>query len=183
MKEVKNKTVSEAPAASTPVEATAQNEALRIIESLRDIASLGDLHNISVGSDQKLQLLATIENQVQKVYHYSSIGLYLISEIDMNFELVHQSDNSDELRLRAVIGKAIDDGTFAWAISWNRPISIPLDNGEHLVLHVLTSKFHALGMFAGIVPVGQPLMTDAEQSLMSVILFHCATALENISLN
>ncbi|MFC1481354.1 response regulator [Candidatus Neomarinimicrobiota bacterium] len=167
---------------SASVKDVVQNETLRIIESLRDIASLGDLHNTADGSDQKHQLLATIENLVDKVYHFGSFGIYLISDIDMSFELEHRSDKIDEKRLQLAISRAIDDGTFAWAISWNRPISIPQDNGEHLVLHVLTSKFRALGMFAGLVPVGQPLMTDAEQSLMSVILFNCATALENIDL-
>jgi signal transduction histidine kinase/DNA-binding response OmpR family regulator len=182
LRKPKNKTRSEVPVQAAPLAHVAQNETLRIIESLRDIASLGDLHNTAVGSDQKQQILATIENQVEKVYHFSSVGIYLVNDVDMNFDLALRSDNSDEKRLQSVIGKAINDGTFAWAISWNRPISIPLENGEYLVLHVLTSKFRAIGMFAGIVPAGQPLMTDVEQSLLSVILFNCATALENIEL-
>jgi len=182
LRKPKNKTPSEVPVESAPVKQVVQNETLRIIESLRDIASLGDLHNAAFGSDQQPQILATIENQVEKVYHFSSIGIYLITDVDMNFDLAYRSDNSDKIRLQSVISKAIDDGTFAWAICWNRPISIPQDNGEYLVLHVLTSKFRAIGMFAGIVPAGQPLMSDVEQSLLSVILFNCATALENIEL-
>ncbi len=55
-------------------------------------------------------------------------------------------------------------------------------SANNIVLHALATRSHVIGMFVGVLPGEEQLITDVSLNLLSILLFQTANALENAAL-
>jgi two-component system, cell cycle sensor histidine kinase and response regulator CckA len=81
--------------------------------------------------------------------------------------------------MREEIESHIEKGTFAWVLRRNHAVIMPAltMGGKTLVLHVLSTRNQAVGMFAGVLE--ETALSESAQKLIAVLLFNAARSLEN----
>ena len=86
-------------------------------------------------------------------------------------------------KIQAEIDQQIEEGTFAWALNQNRSLVVPARTFDSsIILHGLATRSRIIGMFVGILPNDDQIITDVPLNLLTILLFTCANALENASL-
>jgi signal transduction histidine kinase/CheY-like chemotaxis protein len=149
----------------------------RIYDGLEFVASLGDYQSsINPEQDESTILRATREN-IHRIMPFEVSAFLRVNEEDGDFRIVDCSPEGGRHAIDADLEERIADGTFAWAVQQNRAVVVPARrSGRSVVLHALATRTRVLGMFAGSTLAELPL------TLLSILLFTCANALENAAL-
>jgi len=155
----------------------------RVGDGLDFVASLGDFQtSINPGQDIPTILGATRASLNRLMpFHATAfltesaqIGDLVISDCEPG---AHRAQIQDE------IDSQIENGTFAWALNQNRALVVPARKfGKRLVFHAIATRSHILGMFVGVLPGDDEVITDVSLNLLSILLFTCANALDNSAL-
>lgn len=155
----------------------------RVLDALDFVASLGDFQtSINPGQDASAIMAATRSN-VSRILTLEVTAF--MTEPHSGGELVITDCSPDDhaAQLQREIDLQIDDGTFAWALNQNRALVVPAKtSANNIVLHALATRSHIIGMFVGVLPGEEQLITDVSLNLLSILLFQTANALENAAL-
>jgi|GEM_PF-3983569 len=100
------------------------------------------------------------------------------------FEFAPGEINPERLSgdLKSAVDKAIDDGTFGWALQQNRAVPLRLGDSRQLVLHALSTPRQKFGMFAAIVQNSVLNPLDGGMQMLSLVLQRIAFHLETSAL-
>lgn len=155
----------------------------RVLDALEFVASLGDFQT-SINADQDAaSILGATRANLSRILSFRATAFLLDQEQDGNLVMVDCEPAVDGARLQNEIDQQIEEGTFAWALNQNRSLVVPARTFDSsIILHGLATRSKIIGMFVGILPNDEQVITDVPLNLLSILLFTCASALENASL-
>ncbi len=148
-------------------------EALDLFQrKLREAANLNDAIKIT-------------ENEIESIYHFPSSGFYLVDQAEGGFELQRSNPQADYEVFERVVGRAIRQGSFAWALRQQKPLFwVDEEFGYKLVMHALSTREHTLGMFIGLFDRENP---QEQQNIVfthiSLVLTAMATTMDSLILS
>ena len=149
------------------------------IELLEILASLGS--SLSLNSGESAQILKTLRLHLRQLLPIRAGAFFLVDADTAEFRIADCSPTEDQPAIQHAVDRAIDEGTFAWALRQNRPLFTRVD-GSTLILHSIATRSRCLGMFAGLVRDTRPHENDIGMRLLTIILGQGAYALENSAL-
>jgi len=98
--------------------------------------------------------------------------------LTFNFALCSPPEKQE--LLQSEFDHQVTEGTFAWMLYQNRAVIMPSQDGKSSILfHVLATRSRILGIFMGWISDSDAFIPDAAQRIFSIILHHCACAMEN----
>ena len=170
------------PVASDPTPARGPQEVAEmnhwLLESLDVVVSLAralqtDFAQASDGS----ATLQKISAALRRLADFQTVAFFQLNDDGLDCALTRCEPDTESEAARRELEHRIDDGTFAWALSQNRPVIVP---GRHLggglMLHALVTPTQTLGMFMG--SLADTFVPDAAQKLISSVLIGYANVLE-----
>jgi signal transduction histidine kinase/CheY-like chemotaxis protein len=129
------------------------------------------------------EILAETRVLLQQLFDFQAIAFLLVDESDHTFVLNDCEPVSRKEYLQHEVDQRIEEGTFAWALNQSRAVlSRTRDDGYTLVLHALATRSRVRGMFVGLLREDSAEIKEAALSLLSMIFFNAANALESSEL-
>jgi len=155
----------------------------RVLDALDFVASLGDFQN-SLNADQDTaSILAATRANLSRLLAFRATAFLLDEAGDGNLVMADCEPRDGQSKIQSEIDQQIEEGTFAWALNQNRSLVVPARTFDSsIILHGLATRSRIIGMFVGILPNDDQIITDVPLNLLSILLFTCANALENASL-
>jgi PAS domain S-box-containing protein len=154
-----------------------------ILEALELAAGLGNFR-ISLNKIEEPQLiLREIAAKVRQLLEFKAISFYLVSESDSDFyqEWVEPAEFSENIDKE--VDRLIEDKTFFWALSRNKPVIVSSITGEEqLMLHSMNTSSRTRGIFVGILNTNSDDITDLSLFLFSITIISCSNSLESFEL-
>ncbi len=160
-----------------------EEQARFTLDVLEMASTLGDFQTSINKLHEPTALLEETILRIGELVHFPVSAFYLVDEASSDFvlSLCRPSDFADELETE--VRHLIDNGVFSLAVRENRPITVySRDNRYRLVLHVLATTSRTRGMFVGLMPKGERNLSGILLSLLSIVLKHCANAIESFEL-
>ncbi len=113
---------------------------------------------------------------------FLALGFWIVDDTH-DVQAVHFLPAGSRLELSRELEHHISEGTFAWAIDQQRPVTVPAAVvGHKAMLHVLATRTRVIGMFLGVMNAHRSFIPEAAQKLVTISLASCANLLENASL-
>jgi signal transduction histidine kinase/DNA-binding NarL/FixJ family response regulator len=152
-------------------------------DGLEFVASLGDFQT-SINPNQDVPtILAATRASLNRLLPFHATAFLTESAQDGNLVISDCDPGADRAQIQDEIDLQIENGTFAWALNQNRALVVPARKyGKALAFHALATRSHIIGMFVGVLPGGDQVVTDVSLNLLSILLFTCANALDNSAL-
>lgn len=152
-------------------------DVLEMASTLGDFqTSINKLHDPTALLDETIQ-------RIGGLVHFATSAFYLVDENSSDFTLTLCDPESFRGALDEEVQHLIDNGVFALAVRENRPVTVySRDNQYRLVLHVLATASRTRGMFVGVMSKGERNLSGIIMSLLSIVLKHCANAIESFEL-
>ncbi len=112
----------------------------------------------------------------------SAVGFWTVDE-SYEFQPTCFAPVEQREQLLQELEHHVDTGTFGWIIGQHRSVIVPSGViGTRVMLHVLSTRSHVLGMFLGILSDTRAFVPEVSQKLISIVLAQCASLLENATL-
>ena len=154
-----------------------------IFDSLHMVTELGGVQASMQHEQEPGPIFDSVRVQLRRLIDFQTMAFFIVSESDFAFTLTDCKPDHQWSQMKREAEAQINEGTFAWAINQNRPIMVGAKQMPHtVVLHVLATRSRIMGMFIGIVAGDERRITDIAQTLLSILMFNCANALENLAL-
>ncbi|UZP67907.1 histidine kinase [Desulfovibrio mangrovi] len=160
-----------------------EEQARFTLDVLEMASTLGDFQTCINKLHEPTALLEETILRIGELVHFSASAFYLVDENSSDFTLSLCSPALFREMLDAEVQHLIDNGVFALAVRENRPVTVySRDNMYRLVLHVLATTSRTRGMFVGVMSKGERNLSGILMSLLSIVLKHCANAIESFEL-
>jgi PAS domain-containing protein len=160
-----------------------EEQARFTLDVLEMASTLGDFQTCINKLHEPTALLEETILRIGELVHFSASAFYLVDENSSDFALSLCSPVMFRDMLDAEVQHLIDNGVFALAVRENRPVTVySRDNMYRLVLHVLATSSRTRGMFVGVMSKGERNLSGILMSLLSIVLKHCANAIESFEL-
>ncbi len=153
------------------------------LDAFELVASMGEIHNSShIDWDEK-SILGATRQHLQRLVRFSSLAFLTVEENSPEFLLTDCEPADTQHLFDEEIAYQTQQGTFAYALQQNKAVIVSAKNGtQQLVLHTIATRETVLGMFVGILEERDTQLNDGTLSLLSILMFLTATALENARL-
>lgn len=160
-----------------------EEQARFTLDVLEMASMLGDFQTCINKLSEPSALLEEAQSRICEVVRFSATAFYLVEEASSDFCLAYCSSDSFRDDLEQEVSHLIESGVFTLAMRENRPIIVySRDNRLRLVLHVLATTSRTRGMFVGVMPREERNLSGIMLSLLSIVLKHCANAIESFEL-
>lgn len=160
-----------------------EEQARFTLDVLEMASTLGDFQTSINKLHEPTALLEETIHRIGELIHFSASAFYLVDENSSDFALSFCVPPAFRSQLDTEVQLLIDNGVFALAVRENRPITVySRDNQYRLVLHVLATTSRTRGMFVGVMSKGERNLSGILMSLLSIVLKHCANAIESFEL-
>lgn len=118
----------------------------------------------------------------RRIADFDSVGLLTLADDGVGFDLV--ASDQLETKLAPEIEHQVAEGTFGWALYRNHAVTVPSTVPDRWILmHGMGTAAGVRGMFVGILRGDGSSLPEVARELLSVLLFQCASALENSTLH
>ncbi|QPJ65598.1 MAG: response regulator [Candidatus Nitrohelix vancouverensis] len=160
-----------------------EKQARRNLYGLDLLASIGELQlNASMARDPE-RIITISMDHLQRWMGLKSMAFFMVDEDSSDFILKYVEPSESKLDIESEVNVQIDNGTFAWALNQNRPVTISTKDGDNtLILHVLASQSRVRGMFAGLSQENKRELEGTALYILSVIMQSTAHSLESAAL-
>ncbi|WP_300524608.1 PAS domain S-box protein [Aminiphilus sp.] len=153
------------------------------LEALGVAASLARFDTGTSRLEDLRAILKETENRANMLVRFKALTFYLVDESDSSFYQAYCSNLLWERFFEEELQPLIDDRTFAWAISRERCVIVSSKKRtERMLLHVLATPSRTRGMFVAVLDQDKKTIRDHSLSLLSVVMFTAAAALESFFL-
>ncbi len=153
------------------------------LEALDIVTSMGDLYTTSRSDWNRGNILAAAREHVLRLVQFRSVAYCMVDDETGEFILTECFPVEHESVIREEIAYQTDQGMFAWALNHHRAITIASRTpGVSIIMHPIATRERVLGMFVGMLDEGHGTLADGTLSLISILLFITASALENAAL-
>lgn len=154
-----------------------------MLEALEMAATLGNFRISLNRIDDPTLIIKETASQMRRFIDFKSYSFYLVNEEDSDFYQAYSEPDSDAVVIDNEVQHLIEDETFSWALSRNKPVRISSNISAHqLVLHSLNTSSRTRGIFTGILAQPEKEITDLELFLFSLTMIACSNALESFEL-
>jgi PAS domain S-box-containing protein len=151
------------------------------LEALEMARSLGDFQP---GVDKILSIrdiIGETHARLCELVYLKAASYHLVEEETCEFHAARHIPDNWAPFFEDEVERLIEDGTFSWALGEIRPFIIPSrDGGEHLLVHVIGTSRRIRGMLVAV--LGKYDLPDVTLNLISLVLLHCANALQSYEL-
>jgi len=154
----------------------------RII-ALDMIRGLGGLHDGNNLLEDPGVILDTCNRQFRKLVRIKTLAFYLVDEKSSDFSLYACYPESDRAMMESEQDSFIEDGTFSRAVLEKNPVTAASrDFSSHFLFHVLATASRVSGMCVAVLGGRDRQVPEAAFEMLSVLMTHCANALESYAL-
>lgn len=145
---------------------------------------LGDFNSSISRLEDPVEILDKCQRRAVKIIPFGHAAFYLVNENDSEFyPYRHYPAGSDRKQLDTEIDLLIEDGTFSRAVMTKEPVTAYTKNFDRqLLLHTLATASRVRGMFVCILDHKIKHAQEASLEMISVLMTHCANALESFEL-
>jgi len=144
--------------------------------------SLGNFKTGLNQVDNPVEILHETASKVRTLIKFKAVCFYLIDE-DSDFFQAYCDMEAFSNFVQGEIDVLIGDGTFAWCLGRNKPLTVrSIQGGEHIFLHSMSTASRTRGMFAGVLGQDAKDILDSSLWLLTMILNSSAHALESFEL-
>jgi TMAO reductase system sensor TorS len=153
------------------------------LDALDIVASMGDLYTTSRSEWNRGNILAAAREHVLRLVQFRAVGYCLVDDETGEFVLTECFPAEHKGLIQEEIAYQTDQGMFAWALNHHRAITVASRTpGVSIVMHAIATHERVHGMFVGMLDEEQSTLADGTLSLISILLFITASALENAAL-
>jgi two-component system sensor histidine kinase/response regulator len=154
-----------------------------ILDSLDMVESLGELQSSLIYEHDATTILTATRSHLKRLMPFRSMAFLMVKDSGSDFVLTGCQPLSDWEQIEKEVSLQIAEGTFASALNHNRPVLVPAKQfGQNLVFHVLSTRSSVIGMFIGVLDNDGLNITEVSKSLLSILMFNIASALESSAL-
>ena len=155
-----------------------------MLDSLELMLSVGERLSQTRIDWNVTDILNETKMQLKQLIPFRIVAFSLLEESDYDFILTDCDPLTEKPVIQQEIDSHISSGGFAWALRHNSAVMLPAEYFPEckVVFHTLSNKANLLGMFTGIIGERDAHLKDAHLDLFSIVLFHCANAIENSEL-
>ena len=153
------------------------------MQALDMIRNLSDFQNSVNRLEDPGVILKTCREQVSRLISVKAVAFYLIDEASSDFRLSDCHPQAARSAIEADLDRFIDDATFSRAVIEKIPVTASTpDFRTHYLFHVLATVSRVRGMFVAVLPGRARQVPEAVFELLSILMTHCANALESYEL-
>ncbi|WDP90420.1 MAG: PAS domain S-box protein [Desulfobacter sp.] len=153
------------------------------IQALDMIRDIGGIHDSISRLEDPGTILETCRKQVRKLIPATTLAFYLVDEKSSDFNLESCTPAAQRDMVEAEIEEFIKDGTFSRAVLEKGPvIAGSRDFSANFLFHVLATTSRVRGMCVVVLEGNTRKVPDAALGLISILMTHCANALESHAL-
>ena len=153
------------------------------IQALQMIRDLSDFQNSVNRLANPEIILNTCREQATSLIRFKSVAFYLVDEDSADFEVYRCWPEEGRSRMEQDIQGLIDDATFSRAVIEKKTVTaINADFSRHYLLHVLSTVSRTRGMFVAVLEGSAREVPESAFELLSILMTHCANALESYEL-
>jgi signal transduction histidine kinase/DNA-binding response OmpR family regulator/HPt (histidine-containing phosphotransfer) domain-containing protein len=154
-----------------------------ILDSLDMVAKLGELQSSLIFEHDAATILASARSHLKRLMPFRAMAFLMVEDSGSDFVLTTCQPVSDREKIEREVNLQIAEGTFATALNLNRAVMVPARHfGQTVVFHVLSTRSSVLGMFIGVLEEEGLDVTEVSKSLLSILIFNIASALESSAL-
>ncbi|MFW5836672.1 MAG: sensor histidine kinase [Desulfovibrionaceae bacterium] len=151
------------------------------LEALEMARSLGDFQP---GVDKILSIDDIVREtfaRLSELVYFKTASFYLVDEQTSEFKPCLHIPEDCASGMEAEVERLIEEGTFSWALREIRPFVISTGSSDQsLLLHVIGTSRRIRGMLVAV--LGKSDIPDVTLNLISLVLLHCANALQSFEL-
>ncbi len=159
-----------------------ENTCSQLTEGIEEIVSLSsELVAYDFSGDYR-SLIDLVTEHINRLGNFDSFAFYLVQNaFDFNMESCFPESAIEEIETD--VGKHIEQGTFAWALKSNYPVTFvgPVSKIPQ-VMHSLATRRRVHGMFIGCLKAGKQI-EGAKLNLLHVLITLMVHAIENAEMN
>jgi len=153
------------------------------MQALDMIRNLSDFQDSANKLEDPGTILKTCREQASRLIEVKATAFYLIDEASGNFRLADCDPQESRAAIEAEIEHFIDDATFSRAVLEKTPVTASTrDLNSQYLFHVLATVSRARGMFVAVLEGSARQVPEAVFELLSILMTHCAHALESYEL-
>jgi len=156
----------------------------QLIDALHTIATPDDVLLQFDGEPDTTIILDAVWLRIRKIMPLNSMGFLLLDDEGLDFELSYYQPANAFNDINQLSTTAINEGTFAWALSQNRAVVLHGDKQSNSRLfHAVTIRGKIIGMFIATFDFDTESINETTLGLLSIILLNCANTIEASTLN
>jgi signal transduction histidine kinase/CheY-like chemotaxis protein/HPt (histidine-containing phosphotransfer) domain-containing protein len=145
-------------------------------------ATMAEQHSGAHAHWDAHHIFAATRQQLLRFIRFRAVAFYTVSDEDAEFKLVECEPSTLCEFVEEEVAQLIAEGSFAYALRQNKAIIVATkSSAQRIVFHTVATRESVLGMFVGVLDENEQI-TDGSLSLLSVLLYMTATALENSAL-
>ena len=153
------------------------------MQALEMIRDLSDFQNPVNRLEDPGVILNTCREQAAKLVQVKTVAFYLIDEASADFDLYRCWPEEGRTSLMRDVEQFVDDATFSRAVIEKKPVTAANDDfTRHYLFHVLSTVSRTRGMFVAVLDGRAREVPEAAFELLSILMTHCANALESYEL-
>lgn len=133
--------------------------------------------------EDPIEIFNNCQERARKIIQFKQVAFFMVNEEDSEFYPYCAFPDKDSRLIEKEMDILVEDGTFSRAVMEKEPVTAyaqDLDN--QLLLHVLATASRVRGMFVGILEKNSKHIQEASLELFSILMAHCANALESYEL-
>ncbi len=153
------------------------------LDAMELVSSMGELHSSSHVDWDTASILEGTRRHLLRLIKFRAAAFFIVEEDDVEFKLVDCEPVTMQKYFEDEVEYQTSQGTFAYALSHNKAVLVPTQQGgQQAILHTIATRDRVLGMFVGVIDEKDAQLNDGTLSLLSILLFITANALENSAL-
>jgi signal transduction histidine kinase/ActR/RegA family two-component response regulator len=152
-----------------------------LLDCLDTVVALGASQGEPSHEDGIAEILERTTTALRRVHEFEALAFLEADAAGLDFPLIACDPPAARAAVEAEIERAIGAGLFGWALQRRHPV-LAAGAGGGVVLHVLATRSHVVGMFVGLLAEPTGFVPDASQKLVSVLLMNCASMLRSARL-
>lgn len=153
-------------------------------EAIESAIGMTDFHEEIGTADPHTKIFEESGARLKELFPFQILAFFLVDEESGALELSYCRPARERARIEELIAEETASGNLHIALRDQRPMlrPTPADREERLFLHSICTPRRCRGLFAGLYRRGEQQSDRLSQLLVSLVLSHCAKALESVDL-
>jgi two-component sensor histidine kinase len=153
-------------------------------ETIEAAITLTDFQDTLTSEIPILRIFETSGDRLQKILPFHAAAFFLLNDETGALELKHCRPAGEWKHLEKLIADEVEGGNVHIALRDQRPMlrHPGEDDHERLLLHSISTSRRSRGLFAGLYHPGEQQSDRLALLMLTLILSHCANALESAAL-
>lgn len=156
-----------------------EEERWAVTNALDMALKINDISPDAAAEDSVESMLSLCYSRTAKLIDLKGGAFFLFSGEEVIFELSYADSPESEVRIERELPDLIDDGTIAWVVQTERPVTARLSRGDDAFLHALATPGRTMGVFFGILGDKKENIPDLSYAILSIYFSQVAGVLQN----